>query len=172
MEHDNNHSNNRFKPSLRKFLIIGIVIVVATGLTAYIGLSKGQPDSKTDPIIMHIHPKLNITMDNKPFPIANQIGINQSLWKNHTLDKYGMQEMPMPGGSMPGMAPLHTHDSSGIIHVESSVNRNYTLGEFFQTWGLDLGGKTVKATVDGKAVTDFKNIVLRDKENIVLHVKS
>ena len=45
---------------------------------------------------------------------------------------------------MSGMAPLHTHDTSGIIHVESSVKRNYTLGEFLNTWGgLDLNGKSV-----------------------------
>lgn len=39
---------------------------------------------------------------------------------------------------MPGKAPLHTHDDSGTIHVESSTNRNYRLGEFFKVWGLDL----------------------------------
>jgi hypothetical protein len=38
---------------------------------------------------------------------------------------------------MPGMAPLHTHDSSGIIHVESVVDRNYTLDEF-----LDMGNRS------------------------------
>ena len=68
--------------------------------------------------------------------IPKCIGINSSLYNDHSLDKYGMQEM----------APLHTHDASGIIHVESSVKRNYTLGEFLNTWGgLDLNGKTVTA---------------------------
>jgi len=38
---------------------------------------------------------------------------------------------------MPGMAPLHTHDRSGIIHVESVVDRNYTLDEF-----LDMGNRS------------------------------
>ncbi len=69
------------------------------------------------------------------------------LWKDHSLDKYGMQAM---FDGMSGMAPLHTHDASGIIHVESSVKRNYTLGEFLNIWGgLDLNGKTVKMTIDG-----------------------
>lgn len=122
MKQNDNYRNKRFKQSL-KFVIIGILIVVSTGLSAYIGLSKGQPDSKTGHIIMHIHPHLTITMDNKPFPVTEQIGIDQPLWNNHTLDKYGMQEMAMTEGPMPGMAPLHTHDSSGTIHVESSVNR-------------------------------------------------
>jgi hypothetical protein len=44
---------------------------------------------------------------------------------------------------------LHTHDYSGIIHVESPVVRNFTLGEFFDVWGLRfskdcLGGYCAK----------------------------
>jgi hypothetical protein len=35
-----------------------------------------------------------------------------------------------------GMAPLHTHDSSGVIHVESPLVRAYTLGQFFAVWGV------------------------------------
>src|SRR5581483_12030445 len=31
---------------------------------------------------------------------------------------------------------LHTHEPDGIIHVESPVNRKFTLGEFFDVWGL------------------------------------
>jgi hypothetical protein len=50
---------------------------------------------------------------------------------------------------MSAMAPLHTHDSSGIVHVQYSINRDYTLGEFLDIWGLDLDGKTVKMTIDG-----------------------
>ncbi len=70
------------------------------------------------------------------------------------------------------MAPLHTHDNLGLIHIESLINRGYTLGEFFKIWGVDFNGKTVKDTVNGKQVSDYKNIVLKDKENIALDVKS
>ena len=31
---------------------------------------------------------------------------------------------------------LHTHDISGIIHVESPDNRTFTLGEFFDIWNM------------------------------------
>jgi hypothetical protein len=33
---------------------------------------------------------------------------------------------------------LHTHAPDGIIHVESPVNRTYTLGDFFDEWGQPL----------------------------------
>ena len=37
---------------------------------------------------------------------------------------------------------------------------------------LDLNGKAVKSMVDGKTVPNFQYIVLKDKENSVLNVKS
>ena len=109
----------------------------------------------------HIHPHLNVTFDRIPITVPSQIGIDSSLWKVHSLDQYGT----------PGFAPLHTHDASGTIHVESTINRNYTLGEFLNIWGgLDTNGKTVRASVDGKPVSAFRDIILRDGEQINLNV--
>jgi hypothetical protein len=34
---------------------------------------------------------------------------------------------------------LHTHAADGIIHIESPVQRTYTLGDFFDEWGQPLG---------------------------------
>jgi hypothetical protein len=63
-------------------------------------------------------------LDNKSIVIPSQIGIDVSLWRSHILDKYGTPGMPMPGGPMPVMAPLHAHDNLGLIHIESLINRN------------------------------------------------
>ncbi len=30
---------------------------------------------------------------------------------------------------------LHTHTEDGIIHIESPVQRTFTLGHFFAIWG-------------------------------------
>ena len=121
-------------------------------------------------MLLHIHPHLSIDVNGQPITIPENVGIDTSIWKNHSLDNYGMQAMAAMG--MDRMAPLHTHDNSGIIHVELSTNRNYTLGEFLSIWGgLDLDGKIVKATVDGKPAPDYKNIVLNnDGEQIKLQI--
>ncbi len=159
------------KPSRPSFILVtitGIAIVVIIGIMAMIEAGK----EKSNPYMMHIHSNLTITQDNKPVVIPNQIGIDNSLWKDHGLDKYGTPGMPMPEGVMYVMAPIHTHDNLGIIHIESTINRDYTLGEFFKIWGVDLNGKAIKATVNGKQVDDYKDIVLKDKENIVLGIKS
>lgn len=39
--------------------------------------------------------------------------------------------------------PLHTHDTSGTIHVETDVNRNYTVGDFFLIWNKVFNGSGV-----------------------------
>jgi hypothetical protein len=33
---------------------------------------------------------------------------------------------------------LHTHVPDGVIHIESPVRRGFTLGDFFDEWGLPL----------------------------------
>ena len=43
--------------------------------------------------------------------------------------------IPANTGFDPSCArPLHTHDVSGTLHVETVINRNYTLGDFFLIW--------------------------------------
>lgn len=123
--------------------LIGILIVLSTELvsttilTAYgqqienqflLNSTSNNNDNTNDPIILHIHPHIAVTVDGKQIVIPKDIGISSTLWQDHSLDNFGMQAMPEMG--MSGMAPLHTHDDIGIIHVESTVNRDYTLGEF------------------------------------------
>jgi hypothetical protein len=38
---------------------------------------------------------------------------------------------------------LHTHTPDGIIHVESPIMREYTLGDFFAVWGEPLSRRVV-----------------------------
>jgi hypothetical protein len=74
--------------------------------------------------------------------------------------------------TMPGMSPIYTNDNNGLIKIGSLVNRNYTLGDFFKIWGINLAEKTVNAIVDGKPISDFKNHVLKDREQINLDIIS
>jgi hypothetical protein len=49
------------------------------------------------------------------------------------------------------ISPLHTHDTSGVVHVESPTIRPFTLAEFFGVWGVPLTRATVY--VDGRRST-------------------
>jgi hypothetical protein len=77
-----------------------------------------------------------------------------------------------------GIYWLHTHDATGIIHVESPDARTYTLGNFFDIWGQPLTPTNVAglegpvhAYVDGKPHPgDPRAIVLRAHAQITLEV--
>ncbi|MDN5848004.1 MAG: hypothetical protein L0H53_17220 [Candidatus Nitrosocosmicus sp.] len=101
---------------------------------------------------------MSIIVDNKPIVIPSQIGINESLWKDHSLDKYGVPGMPMDEKgktTMPGMAPLYTTNDKGRITIGSIIERDYTLGDFLRIWnGLDTKDKLVNATVNGNSVVN------------------
>ncbi len=77
---------------------------------------------------LHVHPWLRIWIETTPgskynvtIPLA--IGILNPQISNGEAG----------GGSC--FEPLHTHDSTGIIHVESArTTDTYTLGDFFDVW--------------------------------------
>ena len=152
--------------TLQDFLNIWGINLKHKNVVIYV---NGKPVTDFKDYLLKNGERLSMAIDGKPVPIPAKIGISPSLWKDHSLDKYGMQAMTM---NMSSMAPLHTHESNGTIHVESNTIRPYTLGQFLNIWGgLDTNGKTVKATVDGVPVQDYKNILLRDKEQIDLDVE-
>jgi len=81
--------------------------------------------------------RLNITLTNpdntsqvKGAVIPPGIGVISSLWRDHTLDKLGVD----------GRAPIYTLDSTGIIRIQSTARENYTLSDFFNIWGHFFNG--------------------------------
>lgn len=73
---------------------------------------------------------------------------------------------------------LHTHDASGVLHIEAPAQQDFTLKQFFDIWGKTLSTTqvgddkgVVTAYVDGKKVIgDPGNIKLVNHESIVLMV--
>lgn len=114
---------------------------------------------------MHIHTQLGISLEGRDIGIPANIGIESTLHRNHTLDVYGTMN--------PAVSPLHTHDPDGIIHVESTEIRAFTLGEFLDVWGLDFSDRNAILVVNnGQAIEiDYRNHVLRDGEQILLSVQ-
>jgi hypothetical protein len=105
-------------------------------------------------------------------------------WHAH-LDLYvNGQKVTVPadiGFGSQAAASLHTHDETGVIHMETNqTSGRFTLGEFFDVWGLRLtstciggycnnGIDGIRAYVDGKQVTgDPRAIQLKDQEEVVL----
>lgn len=181
MVHNPRSREKRNKNGIILAGIIGAIAVgVAYGAASGAFSSVGPPVSPThsaEKIVMHSHAKLSIKMEGKTVTIPENIGIDEKLYKDHSLDTYGMKMPNMP--SMPVMAPTHTHDTSGTIHIESTVVRDYTLGDLFNGWGVTFtdtciidkcndGTKTVKMFVNGQPNSDFSNYIMKDGDEIVI----
>ena len=113
---------------------------------------------------LHIHQHLDIFVNGKHVTVPALIGI------------YANGD-PSNGGFF---VELHTHDASGIMHLESPKDGAFTLGQFFGTWGVRLsqsciGGYCGTATnplrffVNGKRyVGDPNNIVLKNHQEFAI----
>ncbi len=106
----------------------------------------------------HVHAHLDIFVDGKSEPVPAEIGF----------------DLRAQLGS-----PVHTHDASGVIHVESPAPGVFTLGQFFTEWGVFLnqgcvGGycspqTPVQVYVDGRPFSgDPSTIELTEQEEIAV----
>jgi hypothetical protein len=105
----------------------------------------------------HIHAHVTITDDGEPVTIPGDVGHSET-------EKFAAQ--------------LHTHNTSGIVHVESPTRDTFTLGQFFTEWGVALGPDRVGGLrgeltvwVDGRRrIGNPASIRLTDLEQIDLVV--
>ena len=109
--------------------------------------------------VLHIHQHLDLFVHGRRVVVPASIGIDAA-------------------GAF--ISPLHTHDTSGIIHVESPTVRRFTLGQFFGVWGVrlgpgrlggyaDHGNQTLRTFVNGRAVGgDPSGLALAPHQEIVL----
>jgi hypothetical protein len=87
----------------------------------------------TSTLEIHIHPWLQIWINGKNVTIPSGIGITDPAQVG-TVG--GEPEFGANGNGNTCFEPMHTHDDSGLIHIESATDTNYTLGEFFTDWNL------------------------------------
>jgi hypothetical protein len=114
-------------------------------------------------------------------PFSSQV----ALHKHSHLDLFvNGASVPVPadiGWAANAQSALHTHDDAGVIHLESGdANARFTLGEFFDVWGVRLsptclggyceqGDKSLHVFVDGEPITeDPRQIELTDQSEITI----
>ncbi len=100
--------------------------------------AAGLPMLTAEGNVKHIHAHLDIRVDGNPIEVPADIGIDQTR------------------GSI---SPLRTHDASGVVHIESPLKRQFTLGELFSEWDVSLSEGNIGAlrTSADKSLRVFVN---------------
>jgi hypothetical protein len=122
---------------------------------------NGIECNANEQFLFHIHAHLNIFVNGQLMYIPPQIGIIPEkciYW-------------------------LHTHDETGIIHIESPIKTDFTLGQFLDLWKKKLNNPGVYDTLfNGKgnmpqiyingdklpSGTDYRDVKLHAHDEIVL----
>jgi hypothetical protein len=106
----------------------------------------------------HIHALLHIYVNGILAPLAANIGLD-----------------PAKGVE----SSLHTHDHTGIIHMEAPHPFSYTLGDFFAVWGVKLGpgqlggltgygGDKLHFFLNGRPLSNPAAHVLHNNDSVVI----
>lgn len=81
--------------------------------------------------VLHIHQHLSITVDGTPVTVPARIGIL------------------VADGHETAFSYIHTHNTSGVLHVESPVKKRFFLGQAFTEWNVHLAPGQVGPYRDG-----------------------
>jgi hypothetical protein len=119
---------------------------------------------RVEHLTFHTHTQLNMTINNQSYSVPAGIGIIQDYciyW-------------------------LHTHDNSGLIHIESPIQREFTLGQFLRIWNKfnssdllvqNIADNNITGTlmvyVNGTQMIannsmDYRDLALKDGSNVSL----
>jgi hypothetical protein len=76
---------------------------------------------------VHIHTHLDVIANGAPVTVPADIGVDEAHEK---------------------ISPLHSHDTTGVIHIESPTKpATFTLGQFFAEWQVSLGADHIGGLV-------------------------
>src|SRR5579885_3157574 len=70
--------------------------------------------------LLHIHQHLDVVVNDQYLTIPAGVGIGTTF-----------------------ISPIHTHDISGVLHVESPVVKDFKLAQFFDEWGVQFNDNCV-----------------------------
>ena len=131
------NSRRNWRRTRRRLAVTGIVLAFL-GLMAGILIFVYAPQYEA-PSSYRTAFRLNLVITNETggvnqYSLPSGVGVSASLWNNHTLDQYGLNNH----------APVYTMDNSGIVLVDSSVARGYSLGDFFSIWGKTFNSTCIQ----------------------------
>ena len=108
-------------------------------------VAAGLVPERAERLEYHVHAHLDVFVDGAPVTVPAGVGINTRDPGVHCYVNGGQASfggITSPCGQ-PCISPLHTHDSTGVLHTESATQKDNTLGQFFIEWGVRLDANCV-----------------------------
>ena len=164
-----------------KLFILGAVAIVIILFVVLAPKEDSDPSTSTDPstseepefigaardtcvnhggVSMHIHPNLSIFINDEQVVVPEMIGIDDLC-----------------------MRALHTHETTGKIHIEYPEKHTFTLGDFFANWKQAYNKDrifdytvddthVIRMTVDGEESDEYEDLILEDLQDIVIYYEA
>jgi hypothetical protein len=106
--------------------------------------AAGLKPERKERFAVHSHAHLDVFVNGEPVEVPAAIGID--------ITDPGVKRFQEAGGVSyggielcddPCISPLHTHDTTGVLHTEAPKKETNTLGQFFVEWGVRLDERCV-----------------------------
>jgi hypothetical protein len=100
--------------------------------------AAGLPMLGEEKLAVHYHAHLDLLIRGTHVQVPANIGIDRRRQK---------------------ISPLHTHDATGVVHIESAEDVPFTLGQVFAAWGQPLSARQVGpvTVAPGEQVRVYRN---------------
>lgn len=117
----------------------------------------GLPALTEEGSVVHLHTHLDVIVNGKSVTVPANIGIASTT-----------------------ISPLHTHDKSGVVHIEANATDELTTAQFFTEWEVKLTKDCVGdfcadddhhqllGFVNGEQVDDPSQIVFAEHDEVVI----
>lgn len=184
------HQQAQLRKLLLSIGVVGIFLLLLGGggyfliRTGSQGQAQGQQSqvqSQNHPIVDAAYPPV----DQVYCDASEQVAVHYHAHLSIYINGQAVQIPANTGIASDCIYWLHTHDTTGVIHIEAPQNTRFTLGQFFDIWKnqfADLGNgfpsqldqtSGWSVYVDGKPYQgDFRNLQLQAHELITLAYNS
>ncbi len=140
----------RGRSRLLSVAVAGVIVAAVVGGVFYYFTYYNPPSASTYYVTScgagnaehyHVLLVINVNGVQRPLPYVPGQGGSEGLGIG-AAPQYTNPQYQCPNGEL---HPMHTHDGSGIIHLEFPTVRSDhpTLGDFFQIWGVPLSSTQV-----------------------------
>jgi len=169
------------KKDKKNIIAVVLVIIVGVSLLGFNNLFLPTPEVQSGGVNREDAMKTKVPCINPSLPIPNEYHIHPEL--RIVVDGQNVAVPKDIGIGVGGCErAIHTHDTTGQIHIEPNFYQEFTLRDFFGVWGQPfskdevLGRRAneeyeIVMAVDGGVSLEFENLVLRDKQNILIEYK-